>query len=174
VKITAIAGASGTVELKALSSPGCYTLVIGFAKRRTLRIGQRRNIEFFPGTYVYTGSAMSGLGRRLTRHLARRKKLRWHIDYLLGSPAARIKAILTFAPAPGQECRRNQFVARLPGAQIIMRKFGASDCRAGCDAHLYFFPTAQAPARIIAALKRHSTGHLRIRTDTETQLKNPL
>jgi Uri superfamily endonuclease len=105
---------------------------------------------------------MSGLERRLIRHLARRKKLRWHIDYLLGSPAAHIKAILTYPPAPGQECRRNQFVARLLGAQIIMRKFGASDCRSGCAAHLYFFPTTQAPARIIAALKRRNTGHLRI------------
>lgn len=163
MKSPAIDTASAAVELKALSRPGCYCLVIVLTNKRTLRIGGRGSVKFSPGTYVYTGSAMNGLERRLTRHLAGRKKLRWHIDYLLCSPDARVKDILTYRPAPGQECRRNQFVARLPGAQIMMRKFGASDCRAGCAAHLYFFPTTRAVKRIATALQRRSTAHLKIR-----------
>jgi Uri superfamily endonuclease len=163
VKSTAICAASAAVELKALSRAGCYCLVIVLANKRTLRIGGQGKVKFSPGTYVYTGSAMNGLKRRLIRHLTGRKKLRWHIDYLLSSPDARVKDILTYRPAPGQECRRNQIVARLPGAQTIVRKFGASDCRAGCAAHLYFFPTTRAARRIATALQRRSTAHLKIR-----------
>ena len=156
-------GAPVAVGLKALAEPGCYCLVIALAKNRTLRIGLQGSAEFAAGTYVYTGSAMNGLAGRLTRHLTRRKTLRWHIDYLLSSPEARVHDILTYRPALGQECRRNQVVARLPGAQMIMRRFGASDCRGGCAAHLYFFPKTRAPRRIVMALQRRATAHLRIK-----------
>jgi Uri superfamily endonuclease len=151
------------VEAKAVSRPGCYSLIIVLAKRRTLRVGQRGSADFPAGTYIYTGSAMTGLAARLTRHLARHKKLRWHIDYLLRSRNAQIKHIFTYGPAPGQECRRNQIVAGLPGARMIMRKFGASDCRGGCAAHLYLFPKTQKPRQIVTALERGATAHLRIK-----------
>jgi Uri superfamily endonuclease len=156
-------GERPAVERKTLPRAGCYCLVMVFAKRRTLRIGRRGSAEFPPGTYVYTGSAMNGLAGRLTRHLTRRKKLRWHIDYLLASPDARVKGILTYRPAPGQECRRNRVVAGLPGARTVMQKFGASDCRGGCAAHLYFFPKTQSPGRISRALEQGATAHLRIK-----------
>ena len=157
-----------------LSGPGCYSLVIALANRQKIRIGQLGKAHFPSGNYVYTGSAIGGLKSRLRRHFTYRKKRRWHVDYLLSARSARIKAVLTYAPAPGEECRRNQFVARLPGAQIIMRKFGASDCRAGCRAHLYFFSGKQAPTKILDGLKLHSKGHLQIRKNKKCRLKNPL
>jgi len=164
--------ARAIVEPNVLSRAGCYSLVIVLAKSRTLRIGRRGSVEFPSGTYVYTGSAMNGLEGRLTRHLTRHKKLRWHIDYLLNSPAARIQDILTYNPAPGQECRRNQVVAGLPGARMMMRKFGASDCRGGCAAHLYFFPKTQKPGRIATALQRRATAHLRIKGSSRISVEN--
>ncbi len=160
LKLTGINKVTEALEPEVFSRPGCYCLLIAFARRRALRIGKLGEDEFPPGTYVYTGSAMGGLEHRLRRHLARRKKLRWHIDYLLSAPQARIKEILVYSPAPGQECRRNQVVARLPGAQMILRRFGASDCSTRCATHLYFFPRNQAATRIAAALRRHCSTYL--------------
>ena len=121
------------------SQGGCYSLVIALARRKTIRVGRLGVAAFPKGTYVYTGSAMNGLGARLERHLSRKKKLHWHIDYLLNQRDARIKKIILYCPAPNQECRQNQRIAGLSGATVILRNFGASDCQAGCGSHLFFF-----------------------------------
>lgn len=123
---------------------GCYSLVIALSKRKTISVG-RLGVETFPqGTYVYTGSAMNGLSARLLRHLRRKKKLHWHIDYLLASAEARIERIFVYPSRPDQECRQNQKIAALSGAAIVVRGFGATDCRRGCASHLvYFAPTSQ-------------------------------
>lgn len=105
-------------------------------------------VALFPkGIYVYTGSAMNGLGARLRRHASGKKKLHWHIDYLLASPEARIDKILCYPPASGQECRQNQRIAALAGASVMLKRFGASDCKAGCGSHLLFF--GNRPIRIV-------------------------
>jgi Uri superfamily endonuclease len=82
---------------------------------------------------------MAGLESRLKRHLRSKKKLRWHIDYLLHAHAAKIREIFIYPSAPDEECRRNQIIAALPSAKIILPKFGASDCKAGCGSHLFHF-----------------------------------
>ena len=124
-----------------ISQPGCYSLVIELNKGKKIRIGKLGKIEFQPGIYVYTGSAMAGLRPRLLRHLiSNKKKLRWHIDYFLNDEQARIKKIFLYPAAPGQECRQNQKIGALRGALSVRRKFGASDCNSGCPSHLIFFP----------------------------------
>ncbi|MEK7822041.1 MAG: DUF123 domain-containing protein, partial [Planctomycetota bacterium] len=60
----------------------------------------------------------------------------WHIDYLL--PHAKILSIQVFKAPKEWECRLSKRLARLEGAGIIMKGFGASDCR--CPSHLYYFP----------------------------------
>ena len=118
---------------------GCYSLIIDLQRGKKIRVG-KLGVAFFPrGIYVYTGSAMHGLGARLRRHMTRKKKLYWHIDYLLASPEARIEKILCYPPARGQECRQNQRIAALAGASVMLRRFGASDCKADCGSHLFFF-----------------------------------
>ena len=118
---------------------GCYSLIIELRKRKTVRIG-RLGVGVFPkGIYVYTGSAMKGLGARLERHLGRKKTLHWHIDYLLAPHETEIKKIVIYRAAPGQECRQNQRIAALPGAAVVLKGFGASDCHSGCASHLSFF-----------------------------------
>ena len=120
-------------------------MIISLKRSKTIRVG-KLGVGVFPeGIYVYTGSAMNGLDARLGRHASRKKKLRWHIDYLLASPEARIEKILCYPPARGQECRQNQRIAARTGASVVLRRFGASDCEAGCDSHLLFFgPGAEA------------------------------
>jgi Uri superfamily endonuclease len=129
-----------TRELQSVSQPGCYSLVIQLKQRKKIRVGKLGKAEFQPGLYVYTGGAMGGLRARLLRHLSDTKKMRWHIDYFLNDEQASVKRIFLYPAAPGQECRQNQKIAAIRGAQSALRKFGASDCNSGCRSHLIFFP----------------------------------
>ena len=81
---------------------------------------------------------MNGLWARLSRHLRRRKKNYWHIDYLLQCPEAAITGILIYPALAGEECRRNQRITKLPGAKVILKGFGSSDCASGCPSHLLY------------------------------------
>ena len=121
------------------SYPGCYSLIIELKRRKTIRVGSLGEAVFPAGIYVYTGSAMRGLRARLKRHCSRTKKIHWHIDYLLKLPEARIKKIIIYPSAPRQECRQNKRIAATPGAAVILKNFGASDCKSGCGSHLFFF-----------------------------------
>jgi hypothetical protein len=84
----------------ALLHPGCYSLIIDLKREKTIRVGQLGEAVFPAGTYVYTGSAMKGLGARLRRHCAKTKKIHWHIDYLLTLPDARITKIILYPAGP--------------------------------------------------------------------------
>lgn len=139
------------------SQTGCYGLVIGLSKCKKIRVG-RLGVGIFPkGTYIYTGSAMNGLGARLRRHLRFTKKLHWHIDYLLALDEAKVKKIIVYPPQRNQECRQNQRIAKLPGAGIVVKRFGATDCRLGCASHLiYFASEAQAKCAGGEAIALHS------------------
>ena len=122
-----------------LSRPGCYSLIIDLKRKKTIRIGKLGESVFPAGTYVYTGSAMKGLGARLRRHCNRKRKIHWHIDHLLTAPDARLKKIILYPAALGQECRQNKRIAARAGAAVILKNFGASDCKSGCTSHLFFF-----------------------------------
>jgi len=86
---------------------------------------------FPPGRYFYTGSARTRLAARIERHLARSKRLHWHIDYLLASPHARVVRVRRSSLA---ECELN----RARRGRILVPGFGSSDCTAGCGAHLKY------------------------------------
>lgn len=92
-------------------------------------------IGFPAGYYVYTGSAMGGVEARVSRHLRRRKRLRWHVDYLLR--AAEVVGVVSMATTRRVECACNRAVLRMRGAKVVAPGFGASDCR--CPAHLVHF-----------------------------------
>jgi Uri superfamily endonuclease len=132
-------------SVRSVSQPGCYSLVIELKQRKKIRVGKLGEIEFRPGTYFYTGSAMGGLRARLLSHLSDTNKMRWHIDYFLNDEQARIKRIFLYPAAPGQECRQNQKITAIRGGQSVRRKFGASDCNSGCHSHLIFFPRGSRP-----------------------------
>lgn len=125
---------------------GTYTLVIGLAEPAAIEVGALGIHELPPGSYAYTGSAFGPGGfSRIDRHreLARgeRDTRHWHIDYLLGHPAATIEAVVR-TPEADVECA----VARaLPDAGID--GFGASDC--DCGSHL-----ASADRGLPAAVER--------------------
>lgn len=123
-----------------LAHRGSYTLVIGLRRKRWIQVGRLGRACFPRGTYLYTGRAMIGLRTRLGRHLRRKnKKTRWHIDYLLKCPEAHVKKVVVYPGASRKECRLNQRMATLPGAKVILKGFGASDCCSGCPSHLFYF-----------------------------------
>jgi len=108
-----------------------YQLEIDLNEDILIQVGRLGRFRFPAGRYTYTGSARRNLESRLRRHLAAKKTLRWHIDYLLASKAATIAGIyLSDEP----ECKLNQSVR----GDILAPGFGASDCRAGCGSHLKY------------------------------------
>ena len=126
------------------SVPGVYTLVIGLAEATTLHIGGLGVQRFPVGFYTYTGSARGrksmNLKNRIRRYLVEGGKKHWHIDYLLGSDAFRLRAVVFVETSLDVECAISRELAALEEAEIIVRGFGASDCRGGCPSHLCFFP----------------------------------
>ncbi len=121
--------------MKAADVPGVYHLLLHVSRSMALRIGKLGVFTFPAGYYVYTGSAMRGLRARLNRHRRRRKKLWWHIDYLLRR--AEIVDVVEVPTRRPMECALNRRVLKMAGARVVARGFGASDCR--CEAHLAYF-----------------------------------
>lgn len=114
--------------------PSCsYQLVIRLRRQARIQVGRLGCFEFPAGQYVYTGSARHGREARLRRHRSRTKALHWHIDYLLANPDARI---IQVRRSRADECVWNQ---RTSG-RLLVKGFGASDCRHGCRSHLKYQP----------------------------------
>jgi len=119
-----------------LFRPGAEVVVREAITLRHLRFDEG---PFPAGFYIYTGSAKRNLLHRTARHLTIKHKRRWHIDYLLGSDRARILDVVILPGREQSECHANCEVGRMPGAVVVLKGFGSSDCRSGCPAHLYLF-----------------------------------
>ncbi|NLI73880.1 MAG: GIY-YIG nuclease family protein [Euryarchaeota archaeon] len=114
------------------SETGAYLLLIHLNEICSLTVGALGVIDFSEGIYVYIGSAMGGLDQRISRHLRKKKKIHWHIDYLL-ELADNIDVLL--APSPIKlECELALIIAAMPSS-IAIKGFGCSDC--GCNSHLF-------------------------------------
>jgi Uri superfamily endonuclease len=111
--------------------PISYQLLIDVPAAVRIAVGKLGEFEFPAGTYVYTGSARRNLEARLARHLRAEKSLRWHIDYLLAAPGVRIRRVVR---SSRDECGLSQS----SGGAVRVPGFGASDCTAGCGAHLKY------------------------------------
>ena len=117
-------------------------------RARTIQVGRLGRFEFGAGYYVYTGSAMGGLEARLARHRRQRKKLWWHIDYLLRQ--AELVDVVAVPTQRREECERNRWVLSLPGADIPVKGFGSSDCN--CVTHLVRLGEGRATVSALAGL----------------------
>jgi Uri superfamily endonuclease len=103
-----------------------------------------RMFDLEKGFYVYIGSALSGLEKRVGRHLSSVKKCHWHIDYLL--KAARIINIICAETTEGKECA----LARISSQRLpAIRGFGSSDCK--CPSHLFFSKDPETIVNVINA-----------------------
>ncbi len=106
-----------------------YQLLLRLGRALELEVGRLGRVRLPAGDYVYTGSARRGLEARIARHLRRDKPRRWHIDWLTTHPEVTVLVVLR-SRLP--ECELNRATA----GEVVAPGFGASDCRAGCRAHL--------------------------------------
>ncbi|MDK2896825.1 MAG: hypothetical protein PWP04_945 [Candidatus Atribacteria bacterium] len=98
----------------------------------TLVVGKLGRFQFNSGYYLYVGKARRNLRARITRHLNPKKKLHWHVDYLLTK--ARVEKFLLFEG--DEECRLAYSLGMVPGVSLFIPGFGASDCN--CPGHLFY------------------------------------
>lgn len=112
---------------------GVYALIIKLDKEKRIHVGKLDIITFKPGFYVYVGSGMNSLEKRIQRHFSSSKRLRWHIDYLLAK-ANPLEARVLKKPK-AWECRLARFLEKI--SDSFIPKFGSSDCK--CKSHLFFF-----------------------------------
>ena len=84
------------------SVSGIYVVIAELPRAMDIQIGRRRKDHFESGFYAYVGSALNGLERRLSRHLGNRKKLHWHIDYLLN--VATVREVVCAQTSQKLEC----------------------------------------------------------------------
>ncbi|MBN2483957.1 MAG: GIY-YIG nuclease family protein [Candidatus Omnitrophica bacterium] len=101
---------------------------------------------FKKGVYFYIGSAKKNLAARVARHCSLKKKVFWHIDYLLASRRAAVKMVLV--RDKDEECQTARFLYRNGGG--FVHQFGSSDCR--CPSHLFFLKDVRGKkfARLLA------------------------
>lgn len=127
--------------LNSLPSRGNYTLIIFWNSPTRTKVA-KHTWRFLKGYYAYTGSAVgrnsSSLRQRVARHLRKRKKQHWHIDYFLASRKARVTAIIAAAGDANKECEITRELQRIEGATVPVAGFGASDCQRNCKSHLVY------------------------------------
>lgn len=121
-----------TVEREALDL-GSYFVVLELERAVTLHIGALGPVRFPRGFYVYVGSAMANLAKRIERHRRKRKRFHWHIDYL--RDRARFVDALPIRASHRLECELADAVRALAGWSTP--GFGSSDC--ACESHLFGF-----------------------------------
>ena len=114
---------------------GIYCLWICLQRSARIRVGRLGRFLFPPGYYAYVGSAQRGLRARIARHCRRKKRLHWHVDFLL--TRARIMRVIVLRGARLDECRLAAGLGKQQGAKCLIPRFGASDCR--CATHLWLF-----------------------------------
>lgn len=134
---------------------GTYVLIIENSEDREIEIGKIGCIAFKKGFYAYAGSALSGLERRIGRHLrdvGNNKKLHWHIDYFLANPGVEVREVVFAETEARKEC---EIAANLSMRLESIARFGCTDC--SCKSHL-FFSTSLTELKEHVYESFHSTG----------------
>jgi len=119
-------------NINSLPSRGIYALLI-WSEEKDLPVGSLGTIHFREGYYVYIGSAQKNLRKRMERHLKKKKKMRWHIDYFLLH--AKLRDIMA-AELP--KIWEERIALILAEKYSYVEKFGAGDSSA--PSHLFFSP----------------------------------
>lgn len=115
-----------------LDDKGSYILILELQCAKVSKLGSLGSFNFKKGYYLYVGSAMKNLDKRVSRHMRKRKKLFWHIDYL-GKLADGIR-YQVIRSCSKQECQLSKSLASIFPAGP--KGFGSSDC--SCKTHLYY------------------------------------
>lgn len=112
---------------------GTYCLIISCREDTEALVGKLGTIRFVPGYYAYIGSALNNMDKRIKRHMGRKKKVFWHIDYLTSHKGFRPLEAYVIDDARRQECNK---AVQVRGHLSAISGFGASDC--SCGSHLFY------------------------------------
>jgi len=123
---------------------GAYVLVIRLESNKNIRVGLLGKIKFERGFYCYVGSAIgkATIENRCKRHLKKRKKMRWHIDYL--RKKAEIINIFAFPSKEKIECKMARKISEK--ADDFTPMFGSTDCN--CKSHLFYFKNKKSLSKL--------------------------
>ena len=109
---------------------GVYLLFLRLREKKDIRIGALGEITFDSGTYVYVGSAMNSVEKRLERHFSSVDNLHWHIDYLTAESETFDYFILP------EKSEYEQWLAeKVSDLHEPIQDFGSSD--SSKDSHLF-------------------------------------
>ncbi|MCX7822188.1 MAG: DNA/RNA nuclease SfsA [Syntrophobacterales bacterium] len=111
---------------------GSYIIVGFLPKSMDISIGSLGERLFRKGFYIYVGSAMKSLSRRIRRHMLRRKPEHWHIDTL--TPFLQKILPLRIESSERLECHIAKALNLI--ADSTIKHFGSSDCN--CPGHLFW------------------------------------
>jgi len=120
---------------------GSYLVIYHLPRKRLIEIGGLGKVTFKQGYYVYVGSAMKSLSKRVERHRRIRKKVHWHIDSF--SAAADFQSSLPVRSEDDLECRLASAMGSI--SEWSVQGFGCSDC--SCPSHLFGFSEDPMAAR---------------------------
>jgi sugar fermentation stimulation protein A len=119
-----------TIEEEAKDRGG-YLLILNLKRNRKMDIGKLGNIYFREGFYIYVGSAMAHLSKRMDRHRHLRKQVHWHIDELRA--VTEFHSVLAIRSSERIECEVARAMAGI--AEWSVSGFGSTDC--SCETHLF-------------------------------------
>jgi Uri superfamily endonuclease len=111
---------------------GIYVLLLSINKSINVNVGALGVKHIEKGLYAYVGSAQKSLEKRVERHLKRKKRKFWHIDYLLDSEDVRIFKVFFMEVGKAEECKMSKMIGKYG---ISIKGFGSSDCK--CESHLF-------------------------------------
>jgi len=123
------------MDKKNNENKGNYCLIISIKEDSNIKIGAKGKIFFQKGYYVYVGSALNSLTKRIERHISKNKKKHWHIDYLLLNKNTQLDEVIYTYSIEKIECTISAEINKKSDEYIEL--FGCSDCN--CRSHLYYF-----------------------------------
>ena len=114
---------------KLTKEKGTYILFLHTNKNTKISIGYLDEVNFSKGYYIYIGSALGpgGLQPRLVRHLAKKKNVHWHIDYLTVHPYFECVGYMEILSLEKIECAINDMLKEevlVNEPFIVIPKFG--------------------------------------------------
>lgn len=110
---------------------GDYMIILHLDTPTSLEIGSKGIKDFPAGYYIYVGSAKANLTKRIERHVRKRKKKHWHLDYFRN--VCTVIATVPIRTQDDLECNIAKAVETV--ADWHIEGFGCSDC--ACPSHLF-------------------------------------
>ncbi len=112
---------------------GVYLLHLKTLGDVKIRTGSLGLLKFEKGAYVYVGSDQRNVEKRIQRHRSKKKKKKWHIDYVTSHEKVIVTAACIYELPKEYECKIANVLSEM-GSKMF-KGFGSSDCR--CPSHFF-------------------------------------